>query len=278
MTKINKFATYLYLITGFFIVIYIIYIRFFLVRMPKDLYIDFSSETYKIKIIFLILSIIICFFIIINNIIIEFNLNKKNNRFDIISGFITKIIDNSLKQLYTVFISFFDDAYNITSKISTKFYNYCHIYPETLLLFITYIIRLIIVVIFLTEIIFVFKLNYFYKSFGLLCIILFIKIFIYVLRDFASNIEALEEALIIKDCGIDEETQLPITKYTLKPEYSDNNLDYLIKEFILCNKLSGYLEMYDRYSKFFNSKFNILLYTLYLCGWLYILFCNLYLV
>ena len=79
------------------------------------------------------------------------------------------------------------------------------------------------------------------------------------------------------DEGIDNETQLPITSYQLKPEYKDNDLSSVIEQYVLCNKLSGYLNFYDRYNHFFTSKFNIIIYSCYLLGWLYIFFHNIYL-
>jgi hypothetical protein len=37
------------------------------------------------------------------------------------------------------------------------------------------------------------------------------------MRDFASNVEALKEALIMEHLGIDKKTQLPFINYSLKP-------------------------------------------------------------
>lgn len=64
-----------------------------------------------------------------------------------------------------------------------------------------------------------FKFNYFYKSLILLCIVLFIKLLIFVLKDFASNLTAYED--------IDKETQLQTMEYTLKPDYHENDLNNL---------------------------------------------------
>ena len=276
MIKINIFLKYFYILLGFVMVSYIIYVRIFLVRVPKDLRINFWSDNYNVKLLFLFLSIIICFIIIIKNVLIELGIKSKENKLSVILENISNIIDISLKHFCSFLACFFHNPEDILSYISDRFYYYWHKYPEYYLLFITYIIRSFIVLIFLIEVFFKFKLDLFYKSLSLLCIILVIKIFIFVLKDFAQNLEALREALIIKDCGIDEETVLPITNYSLKPGFEDNDLHYLIKEFIICNKLSGYLSLYDRYKTFFQPKFNIIIYSLYLIGWSFILFTNIF--
>lgn len=271
MKKINKI---LYILLGLVIVSYIIYVRIFLVRLPKDLQINFCSDTYYVKLFFLVLSFLTCFFIIIHNVRVELHIRPRENTLLIILGSISNIVEISLKHFCSFLASFFRNPEDILSFISDRFYSYWHKYPEYYLLFITYIIRSFIVLIFLMEVFFYFKLDFFYKSLILLCFILVIKILIFILRDYASNLETLQDVLIIKDCGIDEKTQLPITNYSLKPGYEDNDLHYLIKEFIICTKISGYLFMYDRYKIFFQPKFNIIIYSLYLIGWFFVLLAN----
>lgn len=101
-----------------------------------------------------------------------------------------------------------------------------------------------------------------------------IKTVFFILRDFANNLEDAESYLIIENKGVDFSTQLPITEFSLKNQYKKLNLDYYIKQYILCSKLTGYLNMYDFYSKKLTAYYNLILYTLYLIGWLYILFIN----
>jgi hypothetical protein len=273
--KINKINYYFYLLLGFIIITYIAYIRFFLVRLPKDLHFNPYDKNYIFKIVFLTLSIIICIIAITNNILSNFNLNNNKNKLLFLIETISQVINNSLKHVYSFLMSFLSNPYEINAKISSQFYAYAHKRPETFLLFICFFIRLVIVTIFILEVFLLFKLNYFYKSLSLLVIILVIKILLFLLRDTASNLIVISEILIITDKGIDKKTMLPITTYSLKPEYADNDLNYLVEQFIICNKLSGYLIMYDRYSHFLTPKFNILIYFLYLIGWLYVFFVNL---
>jgi len=272
MIKIDK---YLYILLGFLLTLYILYIRIFLVRLPKELLIKSNDILYFYKILLIIIPVIVCAAVIVNNILIELQYSQNTNKFKQVITFILGIIENSYKHLYSFLMSFIENKYDIISNISYYFYKYAHKYSEYSLLFITYIIRLIIVLIFTYEVFFKFKLDLFYKSLGLLCINLIINLFVFVLKDFATNVDALKEALIIEDLGINQETQLPVTNYSLKPEYEDNDLQYVIQQFILCNKLTGYLDYHNRYVHFFSSKFNIIVYTLYLIGWSYILFQNL---
>lgn len=279
MNKINNILKYIYIIIGFFIVVYIIYIRLFLTRNPKDLQFNPLDNTYNIKIFLVILSSIICINIIINNLLIILKLESTQKYFRIIITKVTLLIENSLKQFYTSIVLFYDKLYNnrcdFISKLSRKFYDFWHVYPEYYLLFIAYAIRILILLIFLFEIFIIFKLNYFYKSLTLLCVTLFFNFLLFLLKDFAELGDTYKDALNITHVSIDVETQLPITNYSLKSEYQDNDLEYVVNEFILCNKLSGYLEMYDKYVTYFNPRFNIIIYSLYLVGWLYVLYINL---
>lgn len=275
MIKTDKNLKYLYIILGFFIVIYILYIRIFLVRLPKDLQFNIADNYYS-KTFFVLLSVFICIFIIINNLRLYLNSNITHNKLSDILMFFTKMLDNSFKELLIFITSFFENSYEIMSYIAKTFYEKFSPYPEYYLLFTQYILRFFITFIFLCDIFLYFKFNYFYKYLFLLCIVLLIKCFIYILRDFASNVEELKDILLIEDCGINEKTQLSIISYSLKPGHEDNDLNYLIEQFIICNKLSGYLHMYDLYSKFFTPRINIVIYSLYLIGWSYILFHNIF--
>lgn len=274
MTKTNKFLNYMYTLIGFIFVLYIIYIRFFLVRIPKNLQFNLLDYNYKLKMSFVLFSIVVCIVILITNLKIILKISDNANKLTFIFEFLSKFIDNSLQSFFGFIVSLYKDIYDLISNFSKTFYDFWHIYPEYHLLFIIYFVRLIILLIFLMEVFISFKLDYFYKSLILLCIVLIIKVIIFVLRDFASNVEFLQEVLIIEDLGINEETQEPVTNYKLKSGYEDNDLRYLAEQFILCNKLSGYLEMYDKYNKFFTPKFNIIIYSLYLIGWLYIFYWN----
>lgn len=97
-----------------------------------------------------------------------------------------------------------------------------------------------------------------------------------MLKDFAGNLEEAKSFLIIEDQGINQETGLPRTTYSFKEEIRSLGLDleYYVGQFILCSKITGYLNIYDRYSKFFSPYFNLIIYSLYFLGWLYVLCIN----
>lgn len=113
-----------------------------------------------------------------------------------------------------------------------------------------------------------------YKALYLLIISLIIKILFYILKDFASNLEDARSYLIITPKGINNDSQEPITNYALKPEFQDLNLTYHVGQFILCNKVSGYLDMYNHYRSFFTPYVNLVIYSLYFIGWVYVIVLN----
>lgn len=252
---INQIVTLLYTSIGFLLVAYIIYVRIFLVRLPKSLQLHTTDSYYIIKLMFIFLSI-------------------THNTFYRITLFFSSLLDNSLKHFYSFIVSFFNDKYDMVSKISHRFYNYWSTIPEYNLLMYTYIIRFFILIIFLFEVFIYFSLNYFYKALILLCFILILKAFIFILRDFASNEETLKESLLIKE--FTNEEGITSLQYSLKPEYEENDLNYIVNEYALCGKLKGYFEMYDIYSSYFNPRVNLIIYSLYFIGWLYVLSYNLY--
>ena len=78
--------------------------------------------------------------------------------------------------------------------------------------------------------------------------------------------------------GFDNETQLPLTYYELKDAYKEYDLSYYIQQYILCSKITGYLDMYDKYSSYFTPYFNKIIYGLYVVAWSYVLLVNIYLI
>ena len=137
---------------------------------------------------------------------------------------------------------------------------------------------MIILLIFLGEIFLTFKFQIFYKSLILLSLVLFVNFLIFVLKDFVQNLSIHQDVLIIKEESLDEKTQLQTIIYTLKPEYKGNDINYVVREYVLCNKLLGFLHMYNLYAAFFNPRINFVISSLYLVGWLYILFVNIFII
>ena len=268
----KKLVLIVNILIGILIVGFIFYRRFLVIRLPKNLWCIFIDYINYYLLLTIIVSIIFSSYQIITN---GYYLIKKNS---IKSYFILKInqfIANAIFELYAVICDYIPDVYEKVSTLAENFYALFHKYGEYYLLFVIFAIRFIILITFLTDIFICFKFNYFYKALYLLCISLLINLIIYIIRDFTNNLDQAESYLIIDDQGIDIASQLPITDFRLKDEFKDLNLDFYVKQYILCSKLSGYFNMYDKYSSFFTPYFNVMLYSLYCIGWTYIFITNL---
>lgn len=268
---INKnIKHFINILIGVFFVGFILHRRFIVVRVPKDLHVFDEIINIVLCITILIGFLFSIYQIIINIYYLITKYNLKSNMFTKLQEFTT----NALLDLYIVICSYIPDIYDHVSLLAENFYAKFHKQEEYLLLFILYFIRFIIVLAFLIDVFVFFKLDFFYKMLSLLIISLIIKTVIYILRDFASNVEDAKSFLIIEDKGFDTITQLPITEFSLKEEYKKLNLHYYIKQYLLCSKVDGYFKRYDLYSAFFNPYVNIFIYSLYFLGWSYILFIN----
>lgn len=268
----KKIILIINLLIGLLIVGFTLYRRFLMAHLPKSLFIFGTVINYS-----LLITIIIGFLFSLYQIYINiYSLIKKKNIKPNMFTKLQKIIENALFDLYNIICNNIPDIYSKISLLAENFYAFFHKYVEYFLLFIQYLIRLLIVIAFLIDTFIFFKFDYFYKMLYLLCISLLIKLLLYILRDFANNLDFAESILIIEHKGLDVETQLPITEYCLKEEFNGLNLDYYIKQYILCSKLTGYFKMYDNYSNLFTAYFNIGIYSLYLVGWFYILFQNVF--
>lgn len=266
----------LYIINIFFaitFICYLFYIRILVIRLPKNLYI-YENTLIKYNIILLIIAgIVISLYFIIKSI---FYKTKSLNIFSKLLNKIVIFIQNTLQELHDFILSYIPNNYEKMSYLAQKFYTLFGAKSESLFSFIIFTIRLIILIAFLIDVFIYFELNYMYKMLYLLCIPLLIKAWFYSLNAFALNLDDIKAALIITDLGVDEETQLPITEYNLKEEFKHLDLEYQVQAFILCSKLSGYLENYHRYSIFLTPYFNCFIYVLYFIGWVFVLYKNIY--
>lgn len=266
--KINSLFKILYILFGFLIIIYIIYVRLILIRAPRSLII---SNPINYTLIILISSwIIISLYIIVKNILVILGVKKSNNKLQYILLQYYTIFENSLKEVYQLLINNINNSYNIISYLAKLFYKYFGHITEGFFLYISYLSRLIILSTFLIDVFYFFQLQYFYRTLILLCIPLSINIFIYILKDFSSNLEDARSYLNISEESINE----PIIKCTPSSGNEDIDLTYHIEEFILCSKLNGYFEVYDFLASYYNTRVNIFIYSLYFTGWLYVLCVN----
>jgi hypothetical protein len=265
-----------YLILGVFIILYIIYIRLLLVRLPKELWLYNEGKINYSLALVLLISIIAFSNIFIMNLFLLYKIEIKAS--PLLAKFLFKIkdiIDKALLELYKFSVTFESDNYNNMARKAAKFYSIFGHITETFFINISICSRLLIVVIFLIDVFYFFRLDYFYKALILLCIPIGVNVWFYMLKDFVSNLEDAKKTLIIKDEGMDEKTGLPITRYSRNPEndiYID--LKYHVEQYILLSKLNGYLQVYKLYSNFLTIRFDILISSIYLIGWFYILYCG----
>ena len=79
---------------------------------------------------------------------------------------------------------------------------------------------------------------------------------------------------LIEDKGIDCDTQMPLTSFKLKDPDADIDLEDCINQYLLCKKLSGYVQCWEEYNRYYGPYINIAFYSIYLIGWLYIILKN----
>ena len=265
---------YLYLLTGFVFIFYIIYIRFILVRLPKELFF-FINETINIKLIILVfIGIMLSLYILFINIKLLLNTQNKSSMFNKYFLKINEYIHRSLFEVYKLIINYTPSYFDKIPVIVTKFYTVFSNKAEELFVFFVYFFRIIIVIIFLIDVFYFFKFNYFYKSLILLCIPLCVNILFFILTDYSNNIEELRSLLIIKDSEEDEKS---IIEYRLSPGNEHLDLKYLVEQYKLCLALSQYLTYYNMVLYYVSVRCNIVIYSLYLSGWLFILYKNIFL-
>lgn len=265
----------LYLSIGFIFIIYVFYIRVLLIRIPRTLYM-FDPINYSL-IFIMIIWISLSVYIIVKSLSVLWNYNVRNNNFlSKIMQTIHNVLDSSIREVYGFPAKFIseDILFENICIIVRKFYDVFGKKPETIFLFITYFIKFIILLAFMYDICILFELRYFYKSLFLLIISTLIDVLFYILRDFAKNLEDLQSYLIIEQDKFDKETNEP--SYIFKPAigYEHIDLEYHVQHFILCSKINGYLEIYDDLNMYYTSHVNLIIYSMYLLGWLYILYTN----
>ena len=264
-----------HIVAASFIILYTFYSRLLIIRLPKSLTIINESTINYYLLAFILISFFISCFLLITNIVNLFYHRNTNSFITILFSKINSFINNALFDFYNLLLKVVPHPYEKMSLIASKFYKIFHKKSESLFVFLLFTIRFIIVTAFLVDIFAFFKLDYMYKMLYLLCFSLLIKSFFYVLRDFSGNFEEIESYLIISEEGLDTQTNLPITIYKLKEEYKELDLQYYTSQYILTLKIKGYLEMYDKYTRFFMPYLNIVIYFLYTIGWFFVIIINL---
>lgn len=265
-----------YLIFGLILVAYMFYIRVILVRLPKDLFLWDDNKFYFNMCLMAFIWVTLSIYFIFNSIFSLLKKEIKLNKIKIILVKLQELIERSLYEVYRLPDKFLDNGYDTLANLANKFYEFWGKRDERIFVFIPYIIRIIILFAFLFDVFVNFKLDYFYRCLILLCFPISITLLFFMLKDFCSNLEDAENMLIIEYEGIDIEINLPITNYSPAPGYEDIDIEYHVLQYILLNKLNGYLELYLAIQKYYSPSVNLIIYSLYLVGWLFVIIKNIY--
>ena len=242
----------IYILIGLSFISLIFYNRVILIRLPKELYI-FTPN----------LNIPLCLIIFgglcLSLNMIYFSIKIKDNFATKYFFKINHIIEESLKNVYNLIGFFSPNMYNYISSFCWFFYEHMKDKREDFFAILCYIIRIFIVFVFLYDVFFLFELKYFYKVLILMIIPIIKNIIFYILKDFITNLDLITPALQIEIIAEDHHIFSPTKGY----EHID--LNYYIQEFIRCIKVRGYLE---------EHRVSLFIYSLYLIGWLYIIYIN----
>jgi hypothetical protein len=259
-------------------VAYFFYIRVILNRLPRELII-FQETFINYRLLFILItgigvSSLMIIISILKLLHIELAPRKSFTNFN-------EIINKALEEVYGFIFSFFENPYEKTVNIADKFYKIFGQKTEGFFIYISYTIQFIILVSFLIDVFWFFKLELFYKALSLLIITIAIKILFFSLRLYSTNLSDLESMLVITTTDqIDPETNTPIVEYSPIPQLNhviDFNFSEHMLQYKLCSKINGYLEIYDLASKYFSARLNLIIYPCYLIGWIYILYQNIFL-
>ena len=272
------------LFIGVIIIGSLLYIRVIYHRLPKELYFVNLTEN-KLIIWHYDIIILICIAIIIAIPIliicykqinkISLNINPNNIIIKIIQV-LNNIIEEALFIVYEFLINLIPDAYNKLgyNKLAKLALNFCSFCEYKYILGIDYVIRVIIIACLTIDVLVYFKLNLFYKSLLLLVIFLGVKFWLYCLRDWSNNKEIFKEKLDITH----ENVGTPHEKHKIKflPAYQHQNLNlmYYIQQYRNCLTVSQYLANLQEFRDYYNPRFNLMYYSIYLLNFSYVIISN----
>lgn len=271
---ISKLSYYLYLLAGFVSIIYICYIRLILVRLPKELFLNLNNNINFALLLIIIIGIIISLSVISVNLYLLFNLQIKQNLFNRAFSMIQEYFSRAFFEVYKLIINLIPQKYDKIPLLVKNFYNIFGNRAEETFVIIVYIIKFIIVISFLIDIFLFFRFNYFYKALTLLLIPICVNVLFFILTDYSKNLGELQASLVIKNGEFDKNGEVTSIEYSLTPENKGLNLNYIVEQYKLCLALSQYLLYYNMVLRYVSIRGNLLIYCLYLLGWLFILYKN----
>lgn len=267
---LNKKIFYIFI--GFLIIFYTIYYRIFVKRLPKNLFL-FDNLNYKL-IFIIIIGIFTSILILYKSILVLNNKNQNNsNLLNKLSIKFNEILDEVMLETYNFCQNNVKNSYDKCSNIAQNFYNFWGHKHEGFLIFISLSIKFSIVLAFLVDVFVFFELKYFYMMLYLLIINIIINILIFILKDFVKNLEDIKSCLNFTTTINEKEGSYSVV---IEPSEGNEDIDlaYHIEQYKICNKITGYLKAYDFYNQYYIIRLSIVIYSLYLFGWLYILLTN----
>jgi len=262
-----------YIVFGFILIGLLFYNRIIRERLPKVLYLfspEFNYALFFIMITWIIISLNVIYF----SIKVIYNIPITQNFMTKYFIKISEFVSTSLYKVHELLGLLTPNLYDYISSFCWNFYLLFHNTREDFFSIISYFIRIIIVFIFIYDVFWNFKLDYFYNSLILLVIPIIKKVIFFVLRDFITNIDLTLKPLVITHVADDNYV---ISRAKGYEHLTNNELNYYIQEYTRCAKIQGYLDEHRAYADYYLFRVNLVIYPLYLFGWFFVIVKNIYL-
>jgi|ERR1700748_861580 len=268
-------------LTGLLIIFFILYFRLLYKRLPKSLYFtikDFDNQYYNVPIIIFItvMTIIsLCFIYISIRILNNKPFQISYNKITLTIIKLYQIISESLYAVHCFIVNKIPNGYVLIGNLIMKFY-YSPISQYRYITLFEYTIRTIICFSFLFDIFIHFELNYFYNALSLIIFIILLKLWLFNIKDWASisNVELAKNYLNIESKNVG--TEFEEHTISFKKIYENQNLDlnYHIEQYRNLVTISEYIQDFHDYELYYNLRFRLFYYSLFLIGCIYIIIQN----
>jgi len=265
-------------IVGIMLIIFYIYIRFVVKRLPRDLHFYIINGeniifNYMVAIIGMI-SILTALIILQVQMkkIFHIPLRVPNNIFIKLLEQLLEFVMNALFTVKQLIANKVPNSYENLRSLVTKFYaKYGH---KELKLFIYLIIipHVILVHCFLFDVVIFFELNYFYRALPLVTIPLLFNIWLNFMKDITSNMESIAKQLIIEHSFLPDGKDK--FKFTIRAGINKQTAEAIMRddipEYLKLVPFDGFLKSYHQIESHYKPYLLIFVYSVYLFGWLYV--------
>lgn len=274
-------------LVGSSLIILYLYLRFLHKRLPRLLFIWHTVDTIHFDINYNVLALIIISLILYSTllfkqivIVIDLNLpikfmNAKITR--LLDVFLTFIKD-SLFSIYSLIYSNIPNAYEHLRSFCLFTYRIFS-YKEKYIVILELFVLSTIYCCFFIDVFFFFELYYFYKSLVLFFITPFIRLWLYLIEDWVHNMEEITKVLKVEHTVLANGQDHFV--FSVEGNFDAETKELILledsKEYLSMVPLKGFLNSYKTYENKYRPKFLLILYSLYLVGWLYVLYINIYL-